>query len=114
MGESWCAPGVGPKSPFATGSDSGDGPLPHHAGGIAQYSGHRAPTVYPDRLEQRLLGLAPLRLGILDELAALVRDRNDADSLVSARPTMDQPVPLQRSERAGNAGAVHDHGTAQC
>jgi hypothetical protein len=49
-------------------------PVPHHAGSVPQQSEHRTPTVFADRFEQRLLCLAPLRLGILDKFAALVRD----------------------------------------
>src|SRR5947209_7983491 len=93
--------------------DRRDGPVPHHAGGVPQNSAHCAPTIFADCVDQRLLCLAPLWLGTLDELAALVRDRNDPDTLVSAGPTVDQPVPLQRNERPGNAGAIHDHVTAK-
>src|SRR5467141_605079 len=90
-----------------------DRPVAHHAGGIPQQRAHRAPTVFADRLHQRLLCLAPLRFGVLDELAALVRERDDTDTLVSAGPTTDQPVPLQGSKRAGNAGPVQGHGTTK-
>jgi hypothetical protein len=90
-----------------------DGPVPHHAGGVPQSSAHCVPTIFADYVDQRLLCLAPLRLGTLDELAALVRDRNDPDTLVSAGPAVDQLVPLQRSERPGNAGPIHDHVTAK-
>ena len=57
-----------------------DSPVPYHTGGIPQQSAHRTPTVFADRLDQRLLRLAPLRLSTLDELAAFVRDRNDTDT----------------------------------
>jgi hypothetical protein len=89
-----------------------EGSVPHHSGGVPQNSGHSAPTIFADCVHQRFLCLAPLRLRTLDELAALVRDRNDPDTLVSAGPTVDQPVPLQRSERPGNASPIHDHVTA--
>jgi len=76
-----------------------DRPVAHHAGGIPQQRAHRAPTVFADRLHQRLLCLAPLRFGVLDELAALVRDRDDTDTLVSAGPTTDQPVAPREQAR---------------
>src|SRR5260370_1524062 len=90
-----------------------DRPVAHHAGGIPQQRAHRAPTVFADRLHQRLLCLAPLRFGVLDEFAALVRERDDTDTLVSAGPTTDQPVPLQGSNRPGNAAPVQAHGTTK-
>src|SRR5262249_37106054 len=104
-------------SPLLSGSLIGlvrrDRPVPHHAGGVPQQRAHRAPAVFADRLHQRLLCLAPLRFGVLDELAALVRDRDDTNTLVSAGPTMDQPVPLQGSKRAGNAGPIQGHLTTK-
>src|SRR5712671_4639364 len=79
-------------------------PVAHHAGGVPQNSAHCAPTIFADCVDQRLLCLAPLWLGALDELAALVRDRNDPDTLVSAGPAVDQLVPLQRSEHRNSNG----------
>src|SRR5207237_9278150 len=90
-----------------------NGPVPHHAGGVAEQAGHRAPPILAARPHQSLLCPAPLRLGVLDELEALLRERDDADALVSAGATADQAVPLQRSKRAGDAGSVHDHVTAK-
>src|SRR6267378_7626090 len=90
-----------------------NGPMPHHAGSVPEQAGHRAPTILADRHHQSLLCPAPLRLGVLDELEAFLRERDDADALVGAGATADQAVPLQRSKRAGNAGSVHDHVTTK-
>src|SRR5260221_5800898 len=112
----WATPSIVKKMAFfdsRIGLFRLDRPVAHHAGGIPQQRAHRAPTVFADRLHQRLLCLAPLRFGVLDELAALVRDRDDTDTLVSAGPTTDQPVSLQGSKRAGNACPVQSHGTTK-
>src|SRR5260221_2056369 len=91
----WATPSIVKKMAFfdaRIGLFRLDRPVAHHAGGIPQQRAHRAPTVFADRLHQRLLCLAPLRFGVLDEFAALVRERDDTDTLVSAGPTTDQPA----------------------
>src|SRR4029077_17848602 len=88
-------------------------PVSDHAGGIPEQATHRAPTVRADRLHQRLLCPAPLWLSVLDKLEALLRERDDADTLVSAGATVDQAIPLQRSKRARDAGSVQDLVTAK-
>src|SRR5262249_24621385 len=50
----------------------------------------------------------------LDWFTALARDRDDADTLVSTGPTVDQTVPLQGGKRTGDACPVHGHVTTKC
>src|SRR6476469_4128943 len=90
-----------------------DRPVSHHAGGVPEQATHRAPTVLAERLHQRLLGPAPLRLSVLDQLESLLGERDDARTLVSAGAAFYQAVPVQGSKRSRDAGSVHDHVTTK-